>query len=65
MFGKLFFYYFRVEIFNAHAKHYGESVYAPFFNLLNRQDGFITNQVRRAGWSWSRFLHVAFLVSVA
>lgn len=37
----------RVEIFNAHAKHYGENPFAAFFTLLNRQDGFITNQASR------------------
>jgi len=37
----------RVQIFNEHAKHYGENRYSPFFALLNRQDGFITNQAAR------------------
>jgi len=37
----------RVDIFNIHAKQYGENPYSPFFTLLNRQDGFITNQASR------------------
>jgi len=37
----------RVEIFKEHAKKKKESVWAPFLNMLNRQDGFITNMTSR------------------
>lgn len=35
----------RVEIFREYAKKIKESVWAPFLNLLNRNDGFIQNMV--------------------
>ncbi|VEN50501.1 unnamed protein product [Callosobruchus maculatus] len=37
----------RVEIFHEYANKKGESVWGPFLNLLNRQDGFITNMASR------------------
>lgn len=37
----------RVEIFKEYAKKRKESVWAPFLNMLNRQDGFITNMTSR------------------
>ncbi|XP_066140273.1 V-type proton ATPase subunit H isoform X1 [Euwallacea fornicatus] len=37
----------RVEIFHEYANVRKESVWAPFLNLLNRQDGFITNMTSR------------------
>lgn len=37
----------RVEIFYEHAAKRKESIYAPFLNLLNRQDGFIINMAAR------------------
>lgn len=37
----------RVEIFHEYANAKKESVWAPFLNLLNRQDGFITNMTSR------------------
>lgn len=37
----------RVEIFYEHAAKRKESIYAPFINLLNRQDGFIINMAAR------------------
>jgi len=36
-----------VEIFHEYANAKKESVWAPFLNLLNRQDGFITNMTSR------------------
>jgi V-type H+-transporting ATPase subunit H len=48
----------RVEIFHEYANKKKESVWGPFLNLLNRQDGFITNMTSRiiakiACWSQS------------
>ncbi|XP_044272286.1 V-type proton ATPase subunit H isoform X2 [Tribolium madens] len=37
----------RVEIFHEYASKKKESVWGPFLNLLNRQDGFITNMTSR------------------
>ncbi|CAH1281803.1 unnamed protein product [Diabrotica balteata] len=37
----------RVEIFHEYANQKKESVWGPFLNLLNRQDGFITNMTSR------------------
>ncbi|KAJ3624167.1 hypothetical protein MTP99_017812 [Tenebrio molitor] len=37
----------RVEIFHEYATKKKESVWGPFLNLLNRQDGFITNMTSR------------------
>ena len=37
----------RVEIFHEYAVKTKESVWGPFLNLLNRQDGFITNMTAR------------------
>ncbi|CAH1180322.1 unnamed protein product [Phaedon cochleariae] len=37
----------RVEIFHEYANVKKESVWGPFLNLLNRQDGFITNMTSR------------------
>lgn len=37
----------RVEIFHEYAVRTKESVWGPFLNLLNRQDGFITNMTAR------------------
>ena len=37
----------RVEIFHEYATETKESVWSPFLNLLNRQDGFITNMTAR------------------
>jgi len=37
----------RVEIFHEYASKTRESVWGPFLNLLNRQDGFITNMTSR------------------
>uniref|UniRef100_U5EWK6 V-type proton ATPase subunit H n=1 Tax=Corethrella appendiculata TaxID=1370023 RepID=U5EWK6_9DIPT len=37
----------RVEIFHDHANKHKESVWSPFLNLLNRQDGFIVNMASR------------------
>ncbi|XP_022906747.1 V-type proton ATPase subunit H isoform X2 [Onthophagus taurus] len=37
----------RVEIFHEYALKTKESVWSPFLNLLNRQDGFITNMTSR------------------
>lgn len=37
----------RVEIFKEYARRKKESVWAPFLNMLNRQDGFITNMTSR------------------
>ncbi|KAK5640765.1 hypothetical protein RI129_009312 [Pyrocoelia pectoralis] len=37
----------RVEIFHEYASRTKESVWGPFLNLLNRQDGFITNMTAR------------------
>ncbi|GLV34961.1 Vacuolar H[+]-ATPase SFD subunit [Carabus blaptoides fortunei] len=37
----------RVEIFHEYASKSRESVWGPFLNLLNRQDGFITNMTSR------------------
>ncbi|XP_018324130.1 V-type proton ATPase subunit H isoform X1 [Agrilus planipennis] len=37
----------RVEIFHEYANINKESVWHPFLNLLNRQDGFITNMTAR------------------
>ncbi|XP_045478117.1 V-type proton ATPase subunit H isoform X1 [Harmonia axyridis] len=37
----------RVEIFHEYAHKKKESVWGPFLNLLNRQDGFITNMTSR------------------
>lgn len=37
----------RVEIFHEYANRKKESVWGPFLNLLNRQDGFITNMTSR------------------
>ena len=37
----------RVEIFKEYARKRKESVWAPFLNMLNRQDGFITNMTAR------------------
>ncbi|XP_060523231.1 V-type proton ATPase subunit H isoform X2 [Cylas formicarius] len=37
----------RVEIFHEYARIRKESVWGPFLNLLNRQDGFITNMTSR------------------
>lgn len=37
----------RVEIFHEYAAKNRESVWGPFLNLLNRQDGFITNMTSR------------------
>lgn len=37
----------RVEIFHEYASKNRESVWGPFLNLLNRQDGFITNMTSR------------------
>jgi V-type H+-transporting ATPase subunit H len=36
----------RVEIFKEYSKKKKESVWDPFLNLLNRNDGFIQNMVR-------------------
>ncbi|XP_043500618.1 V-type proton ATPase subunit H isoform X2 [Polistes fuscatus] len=37
----------RVEIFREHSSRKRESVWGPFLNLLNRQDGFIINMTSR------------------
>jgi V-type H+-transporting ATPase subunit H len=37
----------RVEIFHEYANKKKESVWAPFLNLLNRQDGFVVNMSAR------------------
>lgn len=37
----------RVEIFREHSTHKRESVWEPFLNLLNREDGFIINMTSR------------------
>ncbi|XP_043259838.1 V-type proton ATPase subunit H isoform X2 [Colletes gigas] len=37
----------RVEIFQEHSNRKRESVWGPFLNLLNRQDGFIMNMTSR------------------
>ncbi|XP_015599324.1 V-type proton ATPase subunit H isoform X1 [Cephus cinctus] len=37
----------RVEIFREHSSRKRESVWGPFLNLLNRQDGFIMNMTSR------------------
>lgn len=37
----------RVEVFHEYATKKKESVWGPFLNLLNRQDGFITNMTSR------------------
>ena len=37
----------RVEIFHEHSIRKRESVWSPFLNLLNRQDGFIMNMTSR------------------
>ncbi|XP_011061960.1 PREDICTED: V-type proton ATPase subunit H-like [Acromyrmex echinatior] len=37
----------RVEIFREHSTRKRESVWGPFLNLLNRQDGFIMNMTSR------------------
>ncbi|KAJ9601335.1 hypothetical protein L9F63_000473 [Diploptera punctata] len=37
----------RVEIFREHSSKKRESVWGPFLNLLNRQDGFIMNMTSR------------------
>ncbi|XP_019876016.1 V-type proton ATPase subunit H isoform X2 [Aethina tumida] len=37
----------RVEFFHNYANRKKESVWGPFLNLLNRQDGFITNMTSR------------------
>ncbi|XP_017767850.1 PREDICTED: V-type proton ATPase subunit H isoform X3 [Nicrophorus vespilloides] len=37
----------RVELFHEYATKNKESVWGPFLNLLNRQDGFITNMTSR------------------
>lgn len=37
----------RVEIFHDYAQKEKESVWGPFLNLLNRQDGFITNMTAK------------------
>ncbi|XP_063972589.1 V-type proton ATPase subunit H isoform X1 [Diachasmimorpha longicaudata] len=37
----------RVEIFREHSNRKRESVWGPFLNLLNRQDGFIMNMTSR------------------
>lgn len=37
----------RAEIFKEYARKKKESVWAPFLNMLNRQDGFITNMTSR------------------
>ncbi|XP_057665610.1 V-type proton ATPase subunit H isoform X1 [Diorhabda carinulata] len=37
----------RVEIFHEYANKKKESVWGPFLNLLNRQDGFITNMTSK------------------
>lgn len=37
----------RVEIFHEYTMKRKESVWAPFLNLLNRQDGFIVNMSAR------------------
>lgn len=37
----------RVDIFHEHANKRKESVWGPFLNLLNRQDGFIVNMSSR------------------
>ncbi|XP_023247016.1 V-type proton ATPase subunit H-like [Copidosoma floridanum] len=37
----------RVEIFREHSTRKRESVWGPFLNLLNRQDGFIMNMTAR------------------
>ncbi|XP_076661297.1 V-type proton ATPase subunit VhaSFD isoform X2 [Halictus rubicundus] len=37
----------RVEIFKEHSNRKRESVWGPFLNLLNRQDGFIMNMTSR------------------
>ncbi|KAK2584034.1 hypothetical protein KPH14_006487 [Odynerus spinipes] len=37
----------RVEIFREHSSRKRESVWGPFLNLLNRQDGFILNMTSR------------------
>lgn len=37
----------RVEIFHEYATKNKESVWGPFLNLLNRQDGYITNMTSR------------------
>lgn len=36
-----------MEIFHEYAQKEKESVWGPFLNLLNRQDGFITNMTAR------------------
>lgn len=36
-----------MEIFHDYANSRKESVWGPFLNLLNRQDGFITNMTSR------------------
>lgn len=37
----------RVEIFREHSNRKRESMWSPFLNLLNRQDGFIMNMTAR------------------
>ncbi|XP_076182155.1 V-type proton ATPase subunit VhaSFD isoform X1 [Ptiloglossa arizonensis] len=37
----------RVEIFQEHSNRKRESIWGPFLNLLNRQDGFIMNMTSR------------------
>lgn len=37
----------RVEIFREHSSRKRESIWGPFLNLLNRQDGFILNMTSR------------------
>ncbi|XP_044010131.1 V-type proton ATPase subunit H isoform X2 [Aphidius gifuensis] len=37
----------RVEVFREHSSRKRESVWGPFLNLLNRQDGFIMNMTSR------------------
>lgn len=37
----------RVELFHSHGLRHKESVWGPFLNLLNRQDGFIVNMAAR------------------
>ncbi|PAA46367.1 hypothetical protein BOX15_Mlig007750g3 [Macrostomum lignano] len=37
----------RVELFKAYSQRRRESVWAPFFGMLHRQDGFIVNQASR------------------
>jgi len=49
----------RVDIFREYARKNKDSVWAPFLNMLNRPDGFITNQTSRivakmACWSKER-----------